>query len=87
MTAAARTGYAQTPDGSYLGFETRGDGPLDLLEMSNGTLFSFAAAVEQPEWFDYVERLSTFSRLIRFDPRGVGLSDPFVGGSSTASSA
>ena len=84
MTGAARTGYAQTPDGSYVGFETRGSGPLDLLEVSNGTLFSFAAAAEQPVWLDYVDRLASFSRLIRFDPRGVGLSDPFVGDASTA---
>jgi class 3 adenylate cyclase len=84
MTGAARTGYAQTPDGSYVGFETRGTGPLDLLEVTNGTLFSFAAAAEQPVWLDYVDRLASFSRLIRFDPRGVGLSDPFVGDASTA---
>jgi class 3 adenylate cyclase len=79
-----RTGYAQTPDGSYVGFETRGEGPPDLLEVSNATLFSFASAAEQPVWLDYVERLASFSRLIRFDPRGVGLSDPFVGDASTA---
>ena len=84
MTTTARTGYAQTPDGSYIGFETRGEGPLDLLEVSNGTLFSFASAAEQPVWLDYVDRLASFSRLIRFDPRGVGLSDPFVGDASTA---
>ena len=84
VTAAAATGYAQTADGSYVGFETRGAGPLDLLEVSNGTLFSFASAAEQPVWLDYVDRLASFSRLIRFDPRGVGLSDPFVGDASTA---
>jgi class 3 adenylate cyclase len=78
------TGYAQTPDGSYVGYETRGSGPLDLLEVSNGTLFSFVSAAEQPVWLDYVERLASFSRLIRFDPRGVGLSDAFVGDASTA---
>jgi class 3 adenylate cyclase len=84
VTGAAQTGYAQTPDGSYVGFETRGDGPLDLLEVSNGTLFSFVTAVEQPAWLDYVERLASFSRLIRFDPHGIGLSDPFDGSASTA---
>ena len=84
MTGTARTGYAQTSDGSYVGYETRGSGPIDLIEVSNGTVFSFAAAAEQPPWVDYIEQLASFSRLIRFDPRGVGLSDPFVGNASTA---
>ena len=84
MTGAARTGYAQTSDGSYVGYETRGSGPIDLIEVSNGTVFSFAAVPEQPAWLDYVETLASFSRLIRFDPRGVGMSDPFVGDASSA---
>jgi class 3 adenylate cyclase/pimeloyl-ACP methyl ester carboxylesterase len=86
VVRAPQTGYAQTSDGSYVAFETRGDGPLDLLEVSNGTLFSFTCAVEQPAWIDYVERLASFSRLIRCDPRGIGLSDPLPGGASTAES-
>jgi hypothetical protein len=62
VTGAPQTGYAQTSDGSYVAFETRGDGPLDLLEVSNGTLFCYTSAVEQPAWMDYVERLASFSR-------------------------
>ena len=44
--------------------------------MTNGTLFSVDAVAEQPRWQAYVDRLASFSRLIRFDPRGIGLSDP-----------
>ncbi len=86
MPGAPQSGYAQTSDGSYVAFETRGNGPLDLLEVSNGTLFSYTSAVEQPAWIDYVDRLASFSRLIRCDPRGVGLSDPLPSGASTAES-
>jgi pimeloyl-ACP methyl ester carboxylesterase len=35
---------------------------------------------------DYVDRLASFSRLIRCDPRGIGLSDPLPDGASTAES-
>jgi pimeloyl-ACP methyl ester carboxylesterase len=46
--------------------------------LTNGTNFSVDAAAEQPRWQAYVDRLSSFSRLIRFDLRGIGLSDPLA---------
>ncbi len=77
--AAVHPGYAQLADGSFVAYTAVGSGPFDVLEMSNGTLFSFAAADEQEIWRRYEDRLASFSRLLRFDPRGVGLSDPLVG--------
>ena len=71
-----RTRYATTTDGLNIAYEVEGSGPLDLIELSNGTLFSVDSTTEQPRWQAYVERLASFSRLIRFDLRGIGLSDP-----------
>jgi class 3 adenylate cyclase len=68
--------YAKTIDGLHIAYQVEGTGPLDLIEISNGTLFSIDATAEQPRWQNYVDRLASFARFIRFDLRGVGLSDP-----------
>ena len=70
------TKYAKAADGLYLAYQVSGSGPIDLIEVSNGTLFSIDAANEQPRWRAFVERLGSFARLVRFDLRGIGLSDP-----------
>jgi class 3 adenylate cyclase len=76
------TRYATTTDGLHIAYQVEGTGSLDLVELGNGTLFSVDAAAEQPRWQAYVDRLASFSRLIRFDLRGIGLSDP-LGSSDT----
>ncbi len=68
--------YANTEDGLNIAYVVEGNGPLDLIELSNGTLFSIDATSEQPRWQSYVDRLASFAHLIRFDLRGIGLSDP-----------
>lgn len=70
------TRYATTTDGLHIAYEMEGSGPLDLIELTNGTLFSVDSTAEQLRWQAYVERLASFSRMIRFDLRGIGLSDP-----------
>src|SRR3984957_5178438 len=70
------TRYATTADGLHIAYQVEGSGPLNLIELSNGTMFSVDATAEQPRWQAYVDRLTSFSRLIRFDLRGIGLSDP-----------
>ncbi len=77
MHGAAETWYATTPDGTHIGYQVVGDGPFDLLELPYGTTFSIDAIEDEPHWSRFEERLASFSRLIRFDFRGVGLSDPF----------
>jgi class 3 adenylate cyclase len=72
----AETCYARTNDGLYIAYQVQGAGPLTLIELGNGTLFSMDSAAEQPRWQVYVDRLASFCRLIRFDLRGIGLSDP-----------
>jgi hypothetical protein len=75
--------YARTVDNPHLAYTVSGSAPIDLVEVGNGTNISFDAADDQPRWDAYVERLGAFARVIRFDPRGIGLSDPF--GSATPS--
>ena len=70
------TKYAKAADGLYLAYQVSGSGPINLIELSNGTLFSIDAAIEQPRWSAFLERIAGFARLIRFDLRGIGLSDP-----------
>jgi class 3 adenylate cyclase len=68
--------YAKTSDGAHLAFVVLGEGPIDLVEVGNGSNMSIEAAHDEPRWQTYVEALSSFTRLIRFDPRGIGLSGP-----------
>lgn len=76
VAALPETRYATTTDGLHIGYQVEGSSPLTVIELTNGTLFSVDAAAEQPRWQAYVDRLASFSRLIRFDLRGIGLSDP-----------
>jgi class 3 adenylate cyclase len=68
--------YAQVEDGSYIAYQVLGDAQLDILDLPNGTNISIDETSEEPHWERYVTRLASFSRLIRTDMRGVGLSDP-----------
>jgi len=68
--------YARTPDGTHVAYQVDdgGDG-LDLLELS--TFLNFIAApLEHPSASRWNRRLASFCRVIRYDRRGVGLSDP-----------
>lgn len=76
MPDVPETSYATTADGLHIGYQVEGSSPLTVLEIANGTLFSVDAASEQPTWQAYVDKLASFSRVIRFDLRGIGLSDP-----------
>jgi class 3 adenylate cyclase len=58
-----------------IAYQVIGDGPMDMLFM-RGTLADLLAAWDQPLFVDHVEGLASFSRVILFDKRGSGLSDP-----------
>jgi class 3 adenylate cyclase len=62
-------------------YQIQGDGPIDLLALNSGCNV-WIDRDDEPHWTRFDRRLSSFSRLIRFDPSGVGLSDPLVGGST-----
>ncbi len=73
--AAPKTRYTKADDGAHIAFQVVGDGPMDLIFI--------------PWWWNHLDSqwddpliahflvgLARFSRLILFDMRGVGLSDP-----------
>jgi pimeloyl-ACP methyl ester carboxylesterase/class 3 adenylate cyclase len=68
------TRYAKAPDGTSIAFQVVGTGPIDLVYAS-GIWSNVEVMWEQPRWARFLERLASFSRLILFDMRGVGLSD------------
>ena len=43
-------------------------------------MISIDETVDEPNWLGYTERVAAFSRLIRFDAGGLGLSDPLPAG-------
>jgi pimeloyl-ACP methyl ester carboxylesterase len=69
-----RTQYAKSGDVS-IAYQVVGDGPIDLV-----IVLGFATHLEiqweSPLLARFFERLGSFSRLIVFDKRGTGLSDP-----------
>lgn len=76
VVSSPDTRYARAADGLHIAFQVSGEGPLDVVEIGDGTLFPIDATSEQARWQAHVDRLTSFSRLVRFDPRGIGLSDP-----------
>ena len=61
-------------DGVHIAYQVVGDGPIDLVYAS-GIWSNLEIMWEWPAWARYLNRLASFSRLILFDMRGVGLSD------------
>jgi class 3 adenylate cyclase len=73
------TVYARR-EGQHIGYQIWGEGPLDVLEFNNGLMISIDETSDEPSWLRYEESLASFSRLIRFDALGLGLSDPLATG-------
>lgn len=68
------TRYAKSGQLS-IAYQVIGDGPLDLL-LVHGFVSHIDVAWEEPHLAQFLNRLASFSRLILFDKRGTGLSDP-----------
>jgi pimeloyl-ACP methyl ester carboxylesterase len=69
------TQYASAPDGVKIAYQVTGDGELDLVLMQ-GAVAHLELAWEDARLSRLFDRLGAFSRLIRFDRRGMGMSDP-----------
>jgi class 3 adenylate cyclase len=67
-------------EGHHIGYQVWGEGPLDVLEFNSGLMISIDETSDEPSWLRYEESLASFSRLIRFDALGLGLSDPLATG-------
>src|SRR5207248_175841 len=68
------TRYARSGDAS-IAYQVVGDGPLDLV-LVLGFATHLELQWEMPPSAHFFERIASFSRLILFDKRGTGLSDP-----------
>ena len=74
LAVQPETRYA-TLDGERIAYQTFGDGPPDLL-VAAGIFSNPDNEWEDPTFVRISMRLASFCRLIRFDRRGTGLSDP-----------
>jgi pimeloyl-ACP methyl ester carboxylesterase len=73
-SARAETRYAKSGD-LNIAYQVVGEGPLDLIYVP-GWISNVELNWEEPAHVHVLERLASFSRLILFDKRGTGLSDP-----------
>src|SRR5205807_8627015 len=65
--------YARSGD-VHVAYQVVGEGPVDIV-LVEGFLTNRHVLWEEPSYRRFVERLGSFSRLIVFDKRGMGLSD------------
>jgi pimeloyl-ACP methyl ester carboxylesterase len=65
--------YARSGD-VHLAYSVVGSGPVDLV-LVEGYLTHLDIMWENPGYRRWVRRLASFSRVVRFDKRGMGLSD------------
>ena len=73
VAASVRTRYAKCGDGD-IAYQVLSDGPIDLL-LCSGVVIPIDCMDEEPSMARFQRRLASFARLLRFDIRGVGLSD------------
>src|ERR671930_1341544 len=69
-----QTRYAKSGE-LNIAYQVVGDGPLDLVYVP-GWISNVELMWEEPAHAHVLGRLASFSRLILFDKRGTGLSDP-----------
>ena len=72
------TRYAKSGEVN-IAYQVTGEGPFDLVFVP-GFVTHLEMEPSQPGFATALERLSSFSRLIRFDKRGTGMSDRVGGG-------
>jgi class 3 adenylate cyclase len=84
VAAAPETQYT-VRGGLHVGYQVweRSSGDAEtarILEFGSGLMLSIDDTVDEPNWLRYTERVADFSRLVRFDSSGLGLSDPLPTG-------
>src|SRR5919109_4504053 len=72
--AVPQTRYAGGPD-AFVGYQVVGTGPPDLVFIDHW-LTNLDVMWESPVYTSFNDRLSSFARLILYDKRGTGVSDP-----------
>ena len=74
MNARRETRYARN-GGVHLGYQILSEGTTDVVHIGSGVFASVQSLDDEPHAARFTERLATMCRLIRFDMRGLGLSD------------
>jgi pimeloyl-ACP methyl ester carboxylesterase len=77
MPQRPRTRYALSGD-AHIAYQVFGEGDLDLVFVP-GFVSNIEHYWEMPQVPDVLERLGSFARVVIFDKRGTGLSDPVAG--------
>jgi class 3 adenylate cyclase/pimeloyl-ACP methyl ester carboxylesterase len=72
--------YAKS-GGLNIAYQVMGEGPIDLVYLP-GWMCHLELDLENPYYAAFAERLASFTRFIRFDKRGYGMSDREVGAAS-----
>jgi pimeloyl-ACP methyl ester carboxylesterase len=75
--ARPRTRYARS-GGAHIAYQVFGDGPIDVV-LVPGFVSNVEHLWELPNMPAAFERMASFARVILWDKRGTGLSDPVVG--------
>ncbi|HZE15001.1 MAG TPA: alpha/beta fold hydrolase, partial [Mycobacterium sp.] len=78
MVAHPTTRYAKTAEGIHIAYQVSGSGQPDFV-LVLPAISHIECYWEQPNVARYLSRLASFSRLIMFDKRGVGMSDRIDG--------
>jgi pimeloyl-ACP methyl ester carboxylesterase/class 3 adenylate cyclase len=76
----AETRYALSGD-VHIAYQVTGEGPVDLVFVP-GFVTHLELQWKLPGFDDFLIELGSFARLIRFDKRGTGMSDPVSGAPS-----
>ncbi len=75
------TKYAKSGDVN-IAYQIVGSGSIDLV-LVPGWLSNIESFWDEPSFVRFLQRLSSFSRVILFDKRGTGLSDRVTGSRNT----
>jgi class 3 adenylate cyclase len=67
--------YARAWDGTHLAYQVVGDGPVDLVYLQPW-ISHLETVWEEPLYERFLLKFASFARLILFDRRGCGMSDP-----------
>ena len=75
MEQHTEVGYARNGN-VHLAYRVLGSSPVDLLCYPGAPLLPMDSVDEEPHFRRLLERLCSFARVVQFDARGIGLSDP-----------
>jgi class 3 adenylate cyclase/pimeloyl-ACP methyl ester carboxylesterase len=77
LVAMSVTRYVRSADGGRVACSVEGEGPVDIL-LLNESVLPMEALRENSHTSAFLRRLRSWGRVIVFDRRGVGLSDPIT---------